>query len=288
MAEELPFPTGKSPKAGLNIYGTSAVNPYKCTVMAEELGIEYNYISLNIVEGEMYTKWYTKNVNPNGKVPAIVHVKQDGTQVKVWESGACLLYIGHEFDKDHKFLSPVGTQEYWTQLSWLSWQISGYGPMMGQAAHFNRYLPSEEDGDYGSWRFTAECRRLHSVLNTQLSTSSFVAGDSMSVADFAAFVFAHSAKWCGIDLKEYPAVAAWHDRLAQRPAFRKALRASGGYPFGDEETSQTDGEKLEFLKMVRKNGTQGMKAAHQMWMKRGEERPVPVPSDHANYEDRQG
>lgn len=38
MAEELPFPTGKSPKAGLNIYGTSAVNPYKCTVMAEELG----------------------------------------------------------------------------------------------------------------------------------------------------------------------------------------------------------------------------------------------------------
>ncbi|KAK8086235.1 glutathione S-transferase [Apiospora phragmitis] len=281
MAGGLPFPTGKGPKAGLNIYGTSAVNPYKCTVMAEELGIEYNYINLDIVKGEMYTKWYTKNVNPNGKVPAIVHVKENGSQVKVWESGACLLYMAHEFDKDHKFLNPIGTQEYWTQLSWLSWQISGYGPMMGQTAHFNRYLPSEKDGDYGSWRFTAECRRLHT------STSSFVAGGRMTVADFAAFIFAQSAKWCGIDIKE-PLVEAWHDKLAQRPAFQKALYASGDYPFSDEATSQTDGEKLEFLKMVRKHGTQGIKGAHQMWMKRGEEKPVPVPSDHANYEDKQG
>lgn len=40
--------------------------------------------------------------------------------------------------------------------------------MMGQAAHYNRYNPSKETAEYGSWRYTAECRRLHHVLETQL------------------------------------------------------------------------------------------------------------------------
>jgi hypothetical protein len=38
--------------------------------------------------------------------------------------------------------------------------------MMGQAAHFVRY--SLEDVPYGVRRYTAECRRLFSVLEKQL------------------------------------------------------------------------------------------------------------------------
>lgn len=51
----------------------------------------------------------------------------------------------------------------------LSWQIAGYGPMLGQAAHFNRY--SAEKVPYGVWRYTAESRRLNDVLNKQLVSS---------------------------------------------------------------------------------------------------------------------
>ncbi|KAK7941493.1 Disulfide-bond oxidoreductase YfcG [Apiospora aurea] len=253
------IPTEKAPKPGLNIYGFDSPNPAKCRIMAEKLGISYNYVNLNPGIGEFKANWYVGSVNPNGKVPAIVHVKEDGTSVTVWESAACLLYMAHEFDKDNKFSYSVGMPEYWSQMSWLSWQISGYGAMMGQAAHFNRYAPSPEEG----------------------ATSRFVAGDRMTVADFAVFIFAHSAKWCGIDINEFPHVKAWHDTLAQRPAIQKAPQVPGPFPFGDEAVSKTEGPELEFLRGIRKVGTQGIKAAHDEWKKK----VVPVPSDWANYEE---
>lgn len=146
--------------------------------------VPYNYINLDFATNEIKSDWYTA-INPNGRVPAIVHVKDDGTAVTVFESAACLLYMVSEFDKENKLSYPVGTQEYWTQLSWvsspirhlelistnaswtkLSWQVSGHGPSLGQSTFFHRYVPQPEP--YSSWRFLAESRRLNHVLDKQL------------------------------------------------------------------------------------------------------------------------
>jgi glutathione S-transferase len=69
--------------------------------------------------GELTAEWF-KSVNPNGRAPAIVHIKEDGTTVKVFESAACLLYLASEFDKERKISWELGTPEYWMQLSWAS------------------------------------------------------------------------------------------------------------------------------------------------------------------------
>ncbi|KAI0383249.1 glutathione S-transferase [Hypomontagnella monticulosa] len=270
-----PIPPEKAPKPGLNVYGFASVNPYKVTIVAEELGIPYNYIAIDMSSGESQAEWF-KSINPNSKMPALVHVKEDGTSVTVFESAACLLYIASEFDKEHMISYPVGTPGYWTQLSWLSWQVAGYGPMMGQASHFNRYCP--EPVPYGSWRYTAESRRLNQVLDDQLSTSPFVAGDRLTVADVAIFIFAHSSKWCGIDINEFPNVKAWRDKLLQRPAFQKALQIPVPYQFSDEAVCNPDGQ--DFYNTVRKYGTQMIKQATDRW-----KADVPsVPSDYSNYE----
>jgi glutathione S-transferase len=260
--------------------------------------------------GDLKSEWYTA-INPNGRAPAVVHVKDDGTSVKVFESAACLLYLASEFDQGNKVSYPIGTPEYWSQLSWvsnnvkdfesfsdlvpqLSWQVAGYGPMVGQAAHFNRYV--HEPAPYGSWRFTSECRRLQHVLDKQLvgnilklwtviqltmklpqSTSSFVAGDRLTIADIAIFIFAHSCMWAGIDINESPNVKTWHDKLAQRPAFQKGLQVPVPYQFSDEAVTNPEGQ--DFYKMIRKSGGHFIRAASEQWQ--GE--VVPLPSDHANY-----
>ncbi|ROV98412.1 hypothetical protein VMCG_07166 [Cytospora schulzeri] len=267
-------PADKAPKPGLNIYGFVAVNPYKLTIAAEELGIPYNYILLDHGAGDFQSEWYLA-INPNGRVPAIVHVKEDGTSVAVFESGPCLMYIASEFGKDGlSYMS--GTQEYWTQLSWLSWQIAGYGPMMGQATHFNRY--SVEPVPYGAWRYTAESRRLNHVLNTRLSESPFLAGDRLTIADIAVFIFADSTAWCGINIDEFPHVKAWHDKLLQRPAFQRGLNAPRLYPFSNRAVVDPDNQ--EFCKIIRSGASKTIKAASDQW--KGE--PFPLPSDHANLE----
>lgn len=179
------------------------------------------------------------------------------------------------------------------------WQVANYGPMLGQANHFNRY--ATEPVPYGSWRYTSECRRLNSVLDKQLIplishyskvydnanqyistlqfTTLFTAGDRMTIADFAIFIFAHSNKWCGVDITQSSNLKAWHDKLAQRPAFQKSLHIPIAYQFSDEAV--VDPEKQEYYQMIRKYGSQGIKASTDQWP--GEN--VPVPSDHANLLD---
>jgi glutathione S-transferase len=117
------------------------------------------------MQAEQKSDWYTE-INPNGRLPALVHVREDGEVVKVWESAACMLYIVAAFDKEHSVSYPVSSQEYWQMVAWLSWQVAGQGPMMGQAAHFVRY--ALEPVPYGVRRYTAECRRLFSILEKQL------------------------------------------------------------------------------------------------------------------------
>lgn len=81
--------------------------------------ITYNYINVDMASGEPKQDWYTA-INPNGRLPSIVHVKDDGTSVTIFESAPCLLYLVDQFDKEHKLSYPPGTQEYWNQLSWVS------------------------------------------------------------------------------------------------------------------------------------------------------------------------
>lgn len=80
--------------------------------------------------------WY-ELINPNAKVPALVHVKDNGTSESVFESGACLLYLAHEFDKEHRFHDPVGTSAYWKQLSWVSVAMGDRGGTGSKSVMFH-------------------------------------------------------------------------------------------------------------------------------------------------------
>lgn len=104
-----------------------------------------------------------------------------------------------------------------------------------------------------------------------------MAGDRLTVADVAIFIYAHSANWAGVDLNEFPKVKAWHHKLVQRPAFQKGLQVPVPYQFSDEAVS--DPGKQDYYTTWRKFGSQMIKQATDQWQ--GD--VVPVPSDHANY-----
>ncbi|KAI1325394.1 glutathione S-transferase [Xylariaceae sp. FL0255] len=149
---------------------------------------------------------------------------------------------------------------------------------MGQSAHFSRY--ATEPIPYASTRFLSECRRLHHVREKRLSTSKYVAGDRLTVADVAIFIFTHSAQWCGIDISKYPHEKAWHDKLEKRPSFQRALQVPVLYPFSDEIVSDSDPEVVEKYKMMRKYGGISIEASLEPWA--GD--ILPVPSDYANHQ----
>lgn len=194
----------------MKLYTFGTPNGRKISIALEEMGLDYEAVTIDITQGDQNTPEFLA-INPNNKIPALVD--DDGTIVN--ESGAILLYLAH---KTGKFAPEIGSPGYWEMLEWLMWQMGGFGPMLGQSHHFLHFNPGVSA--YAEERFATEARRLYSVLDQRLSTRDFIT-DELSVADFSIWPWVSRFEYQKIDLKDYPNVREWYQRLAQRPAFIK-------------------------------------------------------------------
>lgn len=200
----------------IDLYYWGTPNGLKIAIALEEMGLDYEIIPVNILEDDQFQADFLR-ISPNNKIPAIVD--QDGPNheaISVFESGAILQYLGRKTN----YLYPQDEQSRVEVEQWLMWQMGGFGPMLGQNHHFNKFAP--ENIPYAIKRFTKETKRLYSVLENQLIGQSFVAGD-YSIADIAIYPWIRRYEWQQINLDDYPNVKAYMERIEARPAVQKAL-----------------------------------------------------------------
>jgi len=194
----------------IKLYTAATPNGWKISIALEEMGLPYEVRVIDFSAMEQKADWYVK-LNPNGRIPTL---EDEG--FTLFESGAILIYLA---EKTGKFL-PKGVQERSRVLQWLMFQMSGIGPMMGQANVFFRYFPEKIQPVIE--RYQREVTRLFGVLERQLATHEYVAG-AYSIADIATFPWVRNPQRRGIELEEYPAVKRWHDAIAARPAVQRGV-----------------------------------------------------------------
>ena len=202
----------------IDLYTWPTPNGHKIHIMLEECGLPYKVHPINIGTGDQFKPAFLK-ISPNNKIPALVDSDgPDGKPIALFESGAILLYLA---GKTGRFL-PQSDRAKYDVLQWLMFQMGGLGPMLGQAHHFRIYAP--EKIEYGINRYTNEAKRLYGVMDKQLKSHAWIAGDEYSVADMAIFPWLRSWQNQGIDWADYPHLKAWFDRIAERPAVQKAVQ----------------------------------------------------------------
>ena len=221
---ERELPVGRHP---LQLYSLATPNGVKVTVMLEELlalgltGAEYDAWLIDIGQGEQFSTGFVA-VNPNSKIPALMD--RSGPQpVRVFESGAILLYLSEKFGA---FAPPAGDPRRAECLSWLFWQMGSAPYLGGGFGHFYAYAPTKIE--YAIDRFAMEVKRQLDVLDRRLAESPYLAGDDYTIADMAVW------PWYGalakglqynagefLSVHEYRHVQRWTDAIAQRPAVRR-------------------------------------------------------------------
>ena len=222
---EKELPVGEHP---FQVYSLATPNGVKATIMFEELlakGIkeaEYDAWLIRITEGEQFGSGFV-NANPNSKIPALVDQSQDPS-VRVFESGAILLYLAEKFGA---FL-PTDPAKRTECLNWLFWQMGAVPFLGGGFGHFYAYAP--EKYEYPINRYTMEVKRQLDVLDRQLADNRYIAGDEYTIADMAIW------PWYGALVKNkvyeaaefleahtYKNVVRWADEIAERPAVKRGL-----------------------------------------------------------------
>lgn len=199
-------------------------NGHKITMMLEETGLEYRIQPVDIGKGDQFKPEFLA-ISPNNRMPAMVDDDpvDGGEPISVFESGAILEYLA---DKSGQ-LVPSDLRGRVAACEWLYWQVGGLGPMLGQNHHFNRYAP--ETIPYAVDRYVRETARLYGVLDKRLEGREFILDSGYSIADIASYPWIVSHEAQGMDLADYPALKAWFERIAARPATRKAYALADQY-----------------------------------------------------------
>ncbi|CAK0785922.1 hypothetical protein CVIRNUC_009135 [Coccomyxa viridis] len=203
--------------AQLTLYTGPTPNGWKPSIMLEELGLPYHVRRLDFSSKEQKEEWFLK-INPNGRIPALVdHTAGD---LKIFESGAILWYLGEMYDPEGT-LWPKEGKKRTEVMSWLMFQMGGLGPMQGQASYFLNSAP--EQIEYAKNRYLNETDRLYQVLDDHLKERQWLAAGQYTLADIANFtwVFCHSR--IGKTLDDNPHLKAWYERMLARPAVQKGL-----------------------------------------------------------------
>ena len=201
----------------IDVYSWATPNGHKIHIMLEECGLPYRAHPVNIGAGDQFKPEFLK-ISPNNKIPAIVDSEgPDGQPISMFESGAILIYLA---SKTGLFL-PASDRGKYEMLEWLMFQMGGVGPMLGQAHHFRIYAP--EKIEYAINRYTNEAKRLYGVMDKQLATRPFIAGDRYTIADIAIFPWLRSWQNQGIDWTNYPNLKKWFDAIAARPAVQRGV-----------------------------------------------------------------
>ena len=194
----------------LELYTASTPNGWKVSVTLEELGLEYQLHKIILQDQQQKEAGYLA-INPNGRIPTLV---DDG--FAVFESGAIMIYLAEKMGR----LMPTDVKGRSEVIQWLMFQMSGIGPMMGQANVFFRSM--EEKIPTAISRYQNESRRLFEVLDRQLDHSEWLA-KNFSIADIANWCWVRLYFWSGVSLDGLDNLQRWLEAMEARPACQKGI-----------------------------------------------------------------
>ncbi|AKX50216.1 glutathione S-transferase [Thiopseudomonas alkaliphila] len=215
----------------IDLYTAATPNGHKVSIALEEMQLPYELHVLSFDKKEQKAPEFLA-INPNGRIPAIID--RDNDNFAVFKSGAILWYLAEKTGQ----LLPQEPKQRSQVMQWLMFQMSGVGPMQGQANVFYRYFPEKIPAAID--RYQKETRRLYEVLNTRLAEVEYLAG-TYSIADIATYPWVALYDWAGVSIEGLPHLARWLQQITERPAVQKGLELPPSRPV---EQSLTDAKSM--------------------------------------------
>ena len=194
----------------IDLYAWGTTNGRRGLLMAEESGLPFTLHQINIQKGDQKTPEYEK-INPYRKIPALVDSEGPGGKpATIFESVAICFYLA---EKTGKFLgSPA---DHPNVLKWSMFHATNVLATFGVLGRVND--PS----------FEAGAKSQLDTMNRHLAGRDWFAAE-YSIADIIPFTRINGVKHETVKVSDYPNVAKWVERVASRPAVKKAMEAKFG------------------------------------------------------------
>jgi glutathione S-transferase len=197
------------------LYYFETINPRKTCATAKHLGVPLEYVKLDLRKREQRGAEHLAR-NPNGKVPVLV----DG-DMKLWESAAIMAWLATRAGSD---MWPARDPERLVDvLRWVHWDAAHFSAKAAVFYGQRVIRPRLGLGATDEAAIAAATPAFHDaakVLDTHLAGREFVAGRTVTIADFCLAAALPYAEEADLPIADYTQIRRWHDRLMQIPAWR--------------------------------------------------------------------
>lgn len=185
-------------------------------IILTELEVPFEAVTLDIRKGDTKKPEFLK-VNPNGKVPAIVH---DG--VAIWESSAITMYLGETFGVE-KNLYPAPGPKRGEAMKWIAWTNVSIGSVVSRwAQNSSDWYPAEQHNAKAAEAARKDIDEHLRILDGALADRQFLCGD-YTLADTHLNSFVDWIKMMEMDISPFKHLTAWSERCCARPAYVKVM-----------------------------------------------------------------
>lgn len=192
------------------IYGdVDSGNCYKIKLLLSLLNINHRWIHVDILNKDTQTAEFL-SLNPNGKIPVLV--LDDGRVLS--ESNAILGYLAEGTE-----LIPADPYMKAKMYQWMFFEQYSHEPFIAVARFINKYLglPSERIEEYH--KLQPKGHKALSIMNKALVEHDYLVGNKFTIADIALYAYTHVAEEGGFDLKLYPNIQEWCQRIQKYPKY---------------------------------------------------------------------
>jgi glutathione S-transferase len=194
-------------------------NCYKVVLTAAYLGIPLKTVDIDVVSGFTRTPAFLAK-NPNGRVPALE--LDDGRILP--ESNAITWYLA-----EGSPLIPSDRFARAQMLQWMFFEQYSHEPYIAVARFWMVFAPKEKlrEKEHLIPDWHARGNAALAVMEGHLRERDWFVANQYSLGDIALYAYTHCAEEGGFNLRQYPAVCAWLDRVTRTKNFVKMGAKAG-------------------------------------------------------------
>lgn len=202
--------------------GSMSANCRRVHATIKHLGLEVETVEASPMDGGLNTPEFMA-INPNKKIPALV----DG-DLALWESRTICQYLASQ--KPSSNFWPEDAKSRANIERWMMWDGIHFGSATANFAYENffkkAFMNQEPDATRVEWA-KENFHQYAPVLNAQLETTPWVAGEHLTLADFSIGASLQYAEQSKLPWEQYSFIQKWSKQLAEVPAWKSTMPQMG-------------------------------------------------------------
>ena len=201
----------------LQLYTAGTHNGIRANIALAESGLPYTVHKLNLSAGDQRQPDYLE-VNPAGRIPALVDPQGPGGNTHISQSGAIMIYAANKSGR----MWPSSDAGKIAALQWLMFACTDAAPWSGVYNQAMNMMPEKVDAniEYCKQRLL----RWFGEADAQLGKTEYLAGE-ISLADYAAYPVINQRKAL-VEEAGMKNLLRWWSKVGNRAGVQKGMSES--------------------------------------------------------------